>query len=66
MNKKAQTHLHLDLREIPIFIWILIVSIGCLIIGNLVPSLSNLKGIGAVLFIIWIGVLAIKIYQEYH
>jgi hypothetical protein len=65
MNKKAQTHFHFDLRDIPIFIWILIVSIGCFIVGSLIPELSNLKSIGVVLFIIWLGVLGIKIYQEY-
>ena len=65
MNKKAQTHYHFDLRNIPIFIWIVLVAIVCIILGNIAPGLENLKFIGEVIFIIWVGALLIDLYQRY-
>lgn len=65
MNKKAQGDLHGHYHgNIPIFIWILIVAIGCILLGSIMPGLSVLLTLGIVLFIIWIGILIIYVISE--
>lgn len=41
--------------NIPFGIWVLIISIACIILGILFPPLSVLLFIGIVLFVLWLG-----------
>ena len=64
MNKKAQAHLHGHYTgDIPFGIWVLIVSIVCIVIGKIFDQ-GSLFFIGVVLLILWIGVVVITFLRE--
>jgi len=49
--------------DIPFGIWVLIISIACIVLGLVIPQLSVLLFIGVVLFILWLGAVIISIFN---
>ena len=65
MNKKGQSHYHAHYTgNIPFGIWVLIVAIGCIILGKTIPNLGSLIFIGVVLFVLWLGAIIINLIQN--
>lgn len=61
----AQYHAHYT-GDIPFGIWVLIVAIACIALGSLIPQLSVLIFIGAVLLILWVGAIIIAAFQDFN
>jgi len=51
--------------RIPFGIWVLLVAIGCIFVGLLIPGMGALIFIGSVLFILWLGFTIIALFQEF-
>lgn len=54
-DKKGHTFAYTG--DISPFIWILMISIACIIGGVLIPELSFVIIIGVILFLIWLWIL---------